>query len=165
MRPPSIKRGAAPPPVLQQALREGSQLVAGITPGLRAMGKYSDRVQVNTVSVTDSLELDEATRLVQPQAHRWDYLLGVTKPKKTGEGGGDVVIGVEVHSATDGEVSVVIKKKESARAVLAAELRPGATVSRWCWIASGNVRFSPNSKYRRQLAEKRIEFVGGRLVL
>ena len=148
--------------MLDGALVHTSPLRAAVKPGLQGLGKYSDRVHERQHSVIDSLDLDESTRLTDPQASRWDYVLGAKATLGATTG---MLVGVEVHSATDGEVRAIIAKKKSSKAVLQAHLKPGTTVSRWCWVASGKVKFTPNSKYRRLLAQEGIEFVGGSLAL
>ena len=151
--------------VLKHSLKEDSHLLKGLKPGLRAMGEYSGRVEEGDRKVVDSLDLDEATRLAHPNAHRWDYILGVSARTNPGAADGGTLIGIEVHSATDREISVVIAKKQHSKFVLLRELHPHATVKEWLWIASGWVRFSPNSKNLRLLAQQKIKFVGSTLRL
>jgi hypothetical protein len=124
------------------------------------MGAHSARVQATTLQVADSLDFDAAALAAAPQANRWDYVLGMKAARGSG-----TLVAVEVHSATDGEVSVVIAKKTHSKPHLEGQLKPGVVVERWIWLASGSVRFSPNSKYRRLLAQNRIEFEGRNLKL
>lgn len=149
--------------VLARALKERSSIHAHLRPGRQGMGTHSDRVTEATFVVIDSVDFDEATRPLAPTEARWDYFLGA-RPKAKSKSG-DCIVGIEVHSATDREVAVVIAKKQASSPRLLAELRPDAPSRRWVWIASGKVRFSPNSKYRRRLAEARIEFPGRHFTL
>ena len=152
--------------VLSEALLEKSWVRDHVRIGLQAMGEYSMRVGEKEYRVTDSLDFDEATRPQAPRENRWDYFIGAREQTQTWRGGQrECIVGVEVHSATDGNVKEVIAKKAASKPLLAVELHMGKSVQRWVWVASGSVKFSPNSKYRRQLASARIEFVGRRLTL
>lgn len=148
--------------VLAASLLSSSSLQLHLTSGLRAMAGNSKRVQQKNGNTSDSLDFDAATRPQYPNSARWDYFLGVTYGVRASD---SKIIAIEVHSATDGKVSEVIAKKRHSKPLMLAELHSGKQVHRWVWIASGKVRFSPNSKYRRLLATERIEFMGRTLVL
>lgn len=66
---------------------------------------------------SDSLDLDEATRVMHPNDARWDYLLGHERSAQ--------VIAVESHSAQTSEVSLVIAKRAASRRHLAGHLANG----------------------------------------
>lgn len=152
--------------VLSEALLEASWVRDHVKLGLQAMAEYSMCVGEKEYRVTDSLDFDEATRPQAPQENRWDYFIGARTQGQVGRGGQrECIVGIEVHSATDGKVKEVIAKKVASKPLLTVELHAGKSVERWVWVASGSVKFSPNSKYRRQLAAARIEFVGRRLTL
>lgn len=102
--------------------------------------------------IGDGINLDEATRVAFPNQHRWDYILSVPHRK--------LLIGVEPHSANDGELSVVIKKRINAVGFLAGQLKPGERVARWYWVTNGKVDFSNTEKTRRALDQNGIRFVG-----
>ncbi len=65
-------------------------------------------------------------------------------------------LALEVHTANDSEVKVVIRKKEWTNEFL----RSNTTVSEdlWVWAASDRVKISKTGKYARQLAKAGIEF-------
>jgi hypothetical protein len=149
--------------VLSEALLGESWVQDHIKPGLQGMAGYSTRVSEKEYHVTDSVDFDTASRPQAPQDKRWDYFIGAREQKQRASR--ECLIGVEVHSATDGEVREVIAKKAASKPLLAMELCAGKSVVRWVWVAHGSVKFSPNSKYRRQLAAARIEFVGRLLTL
>ncbi len=74
-------------------------------------------------------------------------------------------MGVEVHPAKEGEIRPVIRKKQASQKRMVEELLAGRQIHPWVWLASGENRFSRNSKYRQQLAEAGIRFEARRLIL
>lgn len=76
--------------------------------------RVSDEVKRD---VLETLALDAARAAAEPRAARWDYVLGFEGPLG--------LVGVEVHPATEGEVDLVIRKKEWAKACLAREMTGG----------------------------------------
>lgn len=121
--------------------------------GLAAI-KKADLYAIHTslrAEFADSIDLDEATRVGREGENRWDYLLGHSSSK---------IIGVEPHSASNGEVSVVIAKKAASQRVLSKHLRGGARVESWNWVSSGTVGLVPLDKVRLRLAQNGITFVG-----
>lgn len=101
--------------------------------------------------VGDSLDLDEATKAEFPQANRWDYILSLPDVSK--------LVGVEPHSSTDSDISVVIKKRKHAVTYLAGHLPPGKRISNWFWVTSA-VKFSKMEKARKILDQNGITFCG-----
>jgi hypothetical protein len=91
-----------------------------------------------------------------PQENRWDYLLGHCP---SGE-----VVAVEPHSARQDQVSTVIDKRTAARNHLRDHLREGVSVSRWLWVASGDVHFADTERARRRLDQNGIQFVGRKIL-
>jgi hypothetical protein len=139
---------------IRSALVAKSALRSRVRDGLRAL--HNDHLRYIEKSVrdqfADSIDLDVAFQEEHAQSNRWDYLLGHSS---TGQ-----LIAVEPHSATDGEIATVIRKREAARGQLRDHLAKGKHVSRWLWVASGKVHFSPIEKARRRLDQNGIEFVG-----
>lgn len=136
------------------ALRSGSSIATAVLTGMTALGK-SDRKLIHESirpEIGDGINLDEATRIAFPNQNRWDYVLSVPNRK--------LLIGVEPHSANDGELSVVIKKRNNAVDFLADQLKPGERVARWYWVTRGKVNFSNTEKARRALDQNGIRFVG-----
>jgi hypothetical protein len=101
-----------------------------------------------------SLDLDRARREAEPNAPRWDYILGER------EGGS---IGLEVHPAKASEVDTVIEKKRWAEGRLShhCDLRVG----RWCWVRppGSPLQFTPIGPKARLLAKNGIQFPVARL--
>jgi hypothetical protein len=139
------------------ALKQGSPLQASVCEGLGAVvGSHKQFIERSIRnSFLDSVEIDEALKAGNDQSNRWDYLLGWRE--------GSLVVGLEPHSAYTGEVSVVIAKKNAARAQLRDHLRSGVNVAAWFWVASGRVDFAPHDKVILRLEQEGISFVGGML--
>jgi hypothetical protein len=106
---------------------------------------------------SDSVDLDEAFRSVgHDQENRWDYLLGHQNSIK--------VLALEPHSATTHEVTTLIAKKKAALNQLRSNLKQGAHIESWLWVASGKVQFADTEKARRQLDQQGIKFIGKKLL-
>lgn len=142
------------PNTLAKALRPESPLRARVQPGLSAV-KTADRSLIaasERARIGDSLDLDEATAAEFPQGHRWDYILSVPDLRK--------LIALEPHTASDGEVKVVIKKKQQALAYLRDHLHATVSVAEWHWVTRGTVGFSRMDKAVRALNQNGISFSG-----
>lgn len=139
-----------------QAVDAVPVLAGTCLPGLRALGKHSNLVRAT--APTGSIDIDAALRPSQPNAHRYDY--GVGLPPK-GRARNHRAVWIEVHSAHTSEVSVMLRKQ----ATLAAWLNSNApdlarmTIA-WLWIPSGNKVAIPKTtpQYRR-LASSRVRLV------
>lgn len=105
---------------------------------------------------SDSLDTDLALEKGREQQHRWDYLLGHTPTQH--------IVGIEPHSAKNDQVSTVIDKRKDALEQLRGHLKPGVTVTRWYWVASGRVDFTPFEKASIRLANHGITFIGKMLL-
>ena len=143
---------------IRAALVSGSELEAFVKDGCSAL-RNSDRRCIDATlksSVTDSIDLDAAMRKSHPHDNRWDYLIGMSTKK---------IVGVEPHSARDGEITVVVKKKKISEKYLIDRLKDGKHISTWIWVASGNVFFADTEKMRRILDQNGIIFAGKRVML
>ena len=92
-------------------------------------------------------------------ATRWDYGLGYRPTRK----GREQAIWIEVHSATTGEVSAVLRKLQwlqdwsNNRAGCLKRMTDHAdSNNRFVWIASVGVNISPNSPQARRLSQSAI---------
>ena len=152
------KKSARKKTPVRFALESQSALQPKVNDGLGAVQKAHRSHVADDIrsDFEDSLDLDEALRPEHSSSNRWDYLLGHGPHRR--------VVGLEPHSAADGEISVVIKKKESALEQLKPHLKTGQRVSRWFWVASGNVGFTAMERATRRLDEKGINFVGKSLL-
>jgi hypothetical protein len=104
----------------------------------------------------DSLDTDDAFRAGHDTENRWDYLLGHESTRR--------IVGLEPHTASDKEVSAVIKKRARTLEHLGGHLKPGRRVEAWYWVASGAVDFTMMDKAIIRLANNGITFVGRQLL-
>ena len=143
---------------LRSSLRDDSSLQSSVRDGLGAV-ETADRNLFEAsirASFDDSLNFDEAMREGHEQENRWDYLLGHALSRQ--------VVAVEPHSAKQDEISTVVKKLAAAKEHARPHLKDGIKVSRWLWVASGNIQFASTEKVVLQLAQKGIDFVGRRVL-
>lgn len=143
---------------LRSSLRDDSSLQTLVRDGLGAVETvHRDLFEASIrASFDDSLNLDEAMRVGHEQENRWDYLLGHMSTRQ--------VVAVEPHSAKQDEISTVVRKLAAAKEHTRVHLKDGIKVSRWLWVASGNVQFASTEKVVFQLAQKGIHFVGRRVL-
>ncbi|MGZ8861780.1 MAG: hypothetical protein ACXW5J_16450 [Thermoanaerobaculia bacterium] len=144
--------------MLRCAMRADSALQPLVRDGLAAVEDAHREYFEQNIRTTfeDSLDLDEAMRVGHERENRWDYLLGHAPSSE--------VVGVEPHSAKQDEISTIISKRAAAKTHLREHLRNGVQVSRWLWVASGNVQFADTEGARLRLDQNGIEFVGRRIL-
>ena len=116
--------------------------------GLSALGMYKDRVEAkDTRLIEGSIDIDGCTRLIFPQANRWDYALCYNSE----------VYFIEVHSAQTSQVSKVLKKLQWLRDWLnehAPELNKLKPKNKpaFYWIQSNNFQIQSHlPQYRKAL--------------
>jgi hypothetical protein len=144
---------------IRSALVASSALIALVQDGLQSMERSHARDLIEPgvrPLFADSLDLDAALRRGHEGENRWDYLLGHEASWK--------ILALEPHTASNREVSTVIKKRESAVVQLRGHMKPGTSVFAWLWVASGKVDFVPIDKAYLRLAQSGITFVGRRLL-
>ena len=131
--------------------------------GLQAL-RRTDRGRINCTSprnLTGSVDLDGALSHSHAHDPRWDYGIGLREGRRR-----EVVIWVEVHSASSSHIEEVLNKLSW----LKRWLRSSAPLlnqmpKEYVWVASGRVALSASSRQRRQLASRGIRFAGKRLEL
>lgn len=85
----------------RMAVEATPDVVKGFCEGLKAFGEYKIKIKVpDTKKINGSLDIDAATKDIYPEDNRWDYALCYD-----GE-----VFYIEIHPATTGEVTKMIKK-------------------------------------------------------
>jgi hypothetical protein len=142
---------------LLAALRTTSALRPNVQAGLGAL-TAAHRSLIYTSQrrrVVDSIDLDAAARPAFPDANRWDYIMSVPDVR--------AIVGLEPHPAKDGEIRVIIAKKQQAQTYLKAHLQASRRVTKWIWVTKGRVGFSRSERARKLLDQNGITF-GGRLV-
>ena len=159
----SFKRAVqAEPPPVNGAYRPGKQALEN---------RHRNLVTCeDTRRLTGSIDLDSALAR-QPRyasAARWDYGLGYRPPAARRE----QAVWIEVHSATTGEVSAVLRKLQWLRDWLndgAGRLKRMTDRAdsdiRFVWIASNGDHIPRNSPQARRLSKSAIQRPRRRLSL
>ncbi len=146
----------------KEALNQTPQLATAWRAGLQAL-RAEDRPHIkaeNTRKLTGSADIDAAYLAVQPNANRWDFGIGYQHTNREAE----VIYWVETHTASDSEVSVVIKKAQWLLGWLKTEGKLLAAFERDIyWVASGRTKFTPAATKLKQLALMGVKFAGSAL--
>jgi len=136
-------------------------LAGALCEGLGAMCPADrDHVTVdNAKSLLGSVNVDAALQVSQPNAARWDYVVG---QKKNNE---EFLHWIEVHpAASTGNINEVAAKLDWL--VTWMEETPLADYPRqFVWIASGKCAFNQRYRGLRALANRGLRFVGSTLRL
>lgn len=146
----------------QRAVEATPNLAGTFQTGLWAL-RTRDRSHVNaedTRKLVGSIDLDKALKAVEPNANRWDYAIAYQHLNRDAE----VIYWTELHTASDAEVKVVIKKALWLRNWLKTS---GKRLDRFerdiVWIASGPTTFQLTSPQTKQMAQAGLRHVGSRL--
>jgi hypothetical protein len=119
--------------------------------GIRAMGGDRSKVTGGR-GLAGSVNLDAALRVAQPNAARWDYLVGLMVDARH-----DRMFCIEVHPADVGEVDAILAKKKWLDETLAGtDLAKLPRRNYWIATPSG-VHFNGNVPQLRRLASAGIE--------
>ncbi len=101
-----------------------------------------------------SANIDTALEKTQPDANRWDYVVGQRQSASI------ELHWVEVHPArSDRNLDEVLRKLTWLRAVLAGK-RLYNYPKQFIWIGSGKIVFSPGSPQQKRLANSGCRLVG-----
>jgi hypothetical protein len=121
-------------------------------PGLQAL-RAQDRTHLkpeDTQLLQGSVDVDSALQAAQPNAHRWDFAVGYLHAHWQK----DFVYWVEVHTANDTEVKVVLDKLRWLKGWLAGEGKLLNTFERdFIWVSSGATTFTLNAPQSKQFAQ------------
>jgi len=148
----TFKEAVEATPNLSGTLQVGLQ-------ALRAEDKPHIEAQ-NTRKLTGSVDVDTALQRIEPSANRWDFGIAYRHTNRKAE----VVYWVELHTASDAEVKVVIKKARWLRDWLKADgKRLAAFESDIVWVSSGATTFQLTGPQRKQMAQAGLQHVGSRL--
>lgn len=148
----SFKEAVEKTPHLENAYEVGLQ-------ALRAEDKPHIEAE-DTRSLCGSVDVDTAYQEIDPQGNRWDFAIAYQHTNRTSE----VVYWVELHTASDSEVKVVIKK---ARWLLNWFKNEGKVLAKFerdiVWVSSGATTFTLSSPQKKQMAEAGLQHVGAKL--
>ena len=130
--------------------------------GLQAL-RAEDRPHIDaqdTRQLKGSFDLDAAYRAVDPNGNRWDFGIAYQHSDRPQE----TVYWVELHTASDSQVSAVIRKTQWLFNWFKGPGRDLAAFERdVLWISSGATKFTLGAPQRRQMAQAGLRHVGGRL--
>ena len=134
------------PKSFKQAVTETPDISKCFQEGLRALGKYSTKIDVkDTKLLCGSIDIDLCTNKKYPQDNRWDYAVCYNSE----------IFFIEVHSAQTGEVSTVLRKFQWLKDWLnhtAPEINnlkaKGKTI--FYWVQSKNFQILPGSSQYKQ---------------
>lgn len=127
--------------------------------GLGAL-RAQDRTHVDpedTRRLKGSADVDRALQADQPNAHRWDFAIGYRHTNRTK----DCIYWVEVHTANDKEVKVVLDKLRWLRTWLAGDGKLLNHFERdFIWVSSGATSFTLSAPQLKQFAQLGLQRKG-----
>jgi len=123
---------------------------------LRAEDKHHIDAQ-NTRHLTGSVDIDSALKKVYPNANRWDFAIAYQHANRIAE----VIYWVELHTASDSQVKVVVKKAQWLLQWLKDAGKPLARFERdIVWVSSGATSFTLSAPQRKQMAQAGMRHSG-----
>ena len=132
--------------------------------GLQAL-RSEDKPHIeaeNTRKLSGSIDLDTALQSVEPNSNRWDFGIAYRHTNRRAE----VIYWTELHTASDSEVKVVIKKALWLLGWLKTDgkkLAAPGFESDIVWVSSGATTFQLSGPQRKQMAQAGLQHVGSRL--
>lgn len=147
-----FKKAVEDTPHLKNAYCQGLQ-------ALRAEDKPHIEVE-DTRSLGGSVDVDTALMKVEPHANRWDFAIAYNHTNRNEE----FVYWTELHTASDSQVKVVIKK---AQWLLNWLKNGGTKLGKFerdiLWISSGATTFNLTGYQQKQMAAAGLRHVGSTL--
>ena len=145
--------------IFKHAVEQTPNLAGAWEKGLEAL-RAEDRPHIkaeNTRKLTGSVDVDKALRQAEPNAHRWDFAIGYQHSNKPH----DWIYWVEIHTASDSQVSVVLDKLRWLKSWLAKEGMALARFDRdFIWVSSGATSFTLTSPQQKQFAQLGLQHKG-----
>ena len=133
------------------AIQATPNLANAWKPGLGAL-RAPDRPHVVSEDprlLKGSVDVDSALQSKAPNANRWDFAIGYQHANRTAE----CVYWVEIHTASDKQVKVVLDKLRWLKSWLAGD---GVRLRRFerdfVWVSSGSTSFTLTSPQQKQFA-------------
>lgn len=146
----------------QDAVEATPNLAGRFQEGLHAL-RAQDRPHIeaeNTRKLVGSVDVDSALQQAEPNANRWDFAIAYQHTNRDAE----VIYWTELHTASDSEVKLVIRKAVWLRGWLKADGRKMAAFERdIVWVSSGPTSFQLTGPQRKQMAQAGLRHVGSRL--
>lgn len=144
------------------AVRKTRYLENAYKNGLKAL-RAEDRIHIdaeNTRQLRGSVDIDTANRTADPSGNRWDFGIAYRHSNRDA----DVVYWVKTHTASDSQVSVVLKKADWLLQWFKGHGKYLATFEKdILWVSSGRTTFTLSSPQRKQMAALGLRPCGGKL--
>ncbi len=141
----------------KKAVKATPHLQNAWMPGLGAL-RAQDRPHISaedTRKLTGSADVDGALRAHQPNAHRWDFAIAYRHSNRQQ----DCVYWVEMHTAIDKEVKVVLAKLHWLQTWLAAD---GKLLTQFecdfVWVSSGATSFTSTAPKVKLIAQHGLQY-------
>ena len=126
-------------------------------PGLGAL-RAQDRPHIDaedTRLLNGSADVDGALQQHQPHAHRWDFAIAYRHSNRDQ----DFVYWVEMHTAIDKEVKVVLAKLDWLRAWLATDGKLLSQFERdFVWVSTGATSFTSTAPKVKLIAQHGLQY-------
>jgi hypothetical protein len=146
----------------KEAVEQTPHLANAWKPGLQAL-RARDRPHIqpqDSRRLRGSVDIDEALRAADPDANRWDFGIAHQHANRADE----FVYWVELHTANDAEVKIVLQKALWLRQWLAGDGHRLRLFEREIiWLSSGATTFTLNAPQRKQMAEVGLMHKGSHL--
>jgi hypothetical protein len=143
----------------KKAVQKTPHLTIGWKSGLGAL-RAQDRPHVvaeNPRLLKGSADIDSALQAVEPNAHRWDFAIGFRHTNRQR----DCVYWVEIHTANDKAVNVVLDKLRWLRQWLAGDGKLLSEFERdFIWVSSGVTSFTLDAPRLKQFAQFGLQHKG-----
>lgn len=143
----------------KNAVAETLHLENAWRPGLQAL-RTQDRPHIraaDTRLLRGSVDVDGALQTQMPNAFRWDFAIGYRHANRQE----DCVYWVEIHTADDKEIKVVLNKLRWLLQWLKDGGRPLSHFERdFIWVSSGATSFSPTAPQVKRFAELGLQHRG-----
>jgi hypothetical protein len=152
----------AKPMTFKEAVENTPSLNGTYRAGLQALRKQ-DAAHIDaddTRAITGSVDVDAANLAAEPEANRWDFGIAYRHTNRDQE----VVYWVETHTASDSQVSRVLKKAEwlnnwfKGKGKLLAKFEKDI----W-WVSSGATTFTLSAPQKKQMAQLGLRIAGKKL--
>ncbi len=146
----------------KKAVEDTPHLSGRFQVGLQAL-RTEDKPHIvaeNTRKLTGSVDVDTALQKIEPAANRWDFGIAYQHDNRKAE----VIYWTELHTASDSQVKVVIKKALWLLGWLkAGGKKLAAFENDIVWVSSGATTFQLSGPERKQMAQAGLQHVGSRL--
>jgi hypothetical protein len=144
----------------KQAVKQSPHLANAYCAGLRAL-RAEDKPHISphdTRKLTGSVDIDKANMREDPNGNRWDFGIAYQHSNRDDE----VVYWVELHTASDSQVSKVIKKTQWLLTWFRGKGKLLASFEKEIlWVSSGATMFSLTAPQKKQMAQVGLKHCGG----